>query len=217
MRERSVPLSALVPETTPPRVIAMRQSKTTAKLPLALRRFAAIALFAVTSGCAQGDLAPQRSETQLHLEGIRNPDPTYHPEMIFLAAAEMQNVIAGCREERLSGKLKSFADSAKCSNAMIVLAYGWFNYPHMDLIRVVADTRLAVSRRVDEGKLSEIQAQMLMTELGKKVNAEILRRESLMVSDAPSQVPVSSGSTQQALAMPMASMIDLQALLSSGR
>ncbi len=195
----------------------MRQSKTTTTLPLALRRFAAIAILAGTAGCALNDPAPPRSETQLHLEGIHNPDTTYHPERMVLAAAEMQNVIAGCREERLSGKLKSFAKSAKCSNAMIVLAYGWFNYPHMDLIRVVADTRLAVSRRVDEGKLSETQAQMLMTELGKKVNAEILRRESLMVADAPPPVLASSGSTQQALAMPMAAMIDLQALLSSGR
>jgi hypothetical protein len=169
-----------------------------------LLTFAALAALTITLGCAQGDPARLRSEAQPPPEAMHNPDPTYRPEMIPYAAAEMQNVIAGCRNKRLSGELKSFAESANCSNSMIVLAYGWLNYPYMDLVRSIAASRLAVSERVDEGRLSEIEAQTLMAELGKEVNAEVLRRQSLAVGDPSRLAPAMSGSAQQAMAPPIA-------------
>ncbi|HXQ66556.1 MAG TPA: hypothetical protein VN980_08300 [Alphaproteobacteria bacterium] len=165
-----------------------------------LLTLAAVAALTITLGCAQGDPARLRSEAQPPPEAMHNPDSTYRPEMIPYAAAEMQNVIAGCRNKRLSGELKSFAESANCSNSMIVLAYGWLNYPYMDLVRSIAASRLAVSERVDEGKLSETEAQTLMAELGKEVNAEVLRRQSLALVAQSRPARVSDGSAQQASA-----------------
>ncbi|MFI5022974.1 MAG: hypothetical protein ACHQRJ_15155 [Alphaproteobacteria bacterium] len=165
-----------------------------------LLTLAALAALTITLGCAQGDPARLRSEAQPPPETMHNPDSTYRPEMIPYAAAEMQNVIAGCRNKRLSGELKSFAESASCSNAMIVLAYGWLNYPYMDLVRSIAASRLAVSERVDAGKLSESEAQTLMAELGQEVNAEVLRRQSLALAAQSRPARVSGGSAQQASA-----------------
>ncbi|MGO8867046.1 MAG: hypothetical protein ACLQME_11150, partial [Alphaproteobacteria bacterium] len=102
------------------------------------------------------------------------------------------------------GELKSFAESANCSNSMIVLAYGWLNYPYMDLVRSIAASRLAVSERVDEGKLSGTEAQTLMAELGKKVNAEVLRRQSLALAAQSRPAHALGGSAQQASAASVA-------------
>src|ERR1700688_596491 len=176
-------------------------------LALTLRTLAAAAALTITAGCVQGDPARLRSEAQPSPEAMRNPDSAYRPEMIPFAGAEMQNVIVGCRNKRLSGALKSFTESANCSNSMIVLAYGWLNYPYMDLVQLVAASRLAVSERVDDGKVSEAEAQEEMAELGKIVNAEIHRRQTVAL-DAPSRhASISKGSTQQALALPVA-MLD---------
>jgi hypothetical protein len=163
-----------------------------------LLSLAAIAALTVTLGCAQGvGTAPPALTAQ-------NPDSSYRPELVLLAGAEMQNVIARCRNKRLNGELKSFAESANCSNSMIVLAYGWLNYPYMDLVQALAASRLAVSERVDAGRLTEAEAQTQMAELGRQVNAEVLRRQRLTV-DAPSRLArASSGNSQQALAAPVA-------------
>ena len=185
----------------------MYKSKRTTTLALALRTLAASAALAITAGCAQVEPAGLRPEAQPPSAALHNPDSAYRPEMIPFADAEMQNVIAGCREKRLSGALKSYTESANCSNSMIVLAYRWLNYPYMDLVQLVAASRLAASERVDDGKLSEAEAQGEMAELGKMVNAEIHRRQT-MALEAPSRhASISSGSTQQALAPPVA-MLD---------
>ena len=159
-------------------------------------RLAVAAALTITFGCAQVDSAQPTSEA------AHNPDLTYRPEMIPLAGAEMQNVIAGCRKERLSGELKSFAELANCSNAMIVLAYGWLNFPYMDLVQLIAGSRLAASERVDKGSLTEAEAQTLMAELGKAVNAEVLRRQSSTLGAPLRLASASSRSTLRASATP---------------
>jgi hypothetical protein len=134
----------------------------------------------LTAGCAGADLAQQPTAAD-----FQNPDTTYHPEAIYFANAVMENAIAGCRIRRINGELSGFVESANCSNAKIILAYGWINYPHMDLVRMVTAHRLAASERVDSGEWSEDQAQIHLTELGTAINAEVLRRQSLDVDTRP--------------------------------
>ena len=154
------------------------------------RRFAAvvIGILGLTAGCAGVDPTQQPAAAD-----FRNPDTAYHPEAIYFANAVMENAIAGCRNRRINGELNGFVESAYCSNAKILLAYGWINYPHMDLVHMVAAHRLAASERVDKGEWSEAQAQTYLMELGTAVNAEVLHRQSLDVDTQPQVVSARVG------------------------
>lgn len=147
-----------------------------------------IGTLGLIAGCAGADLAPQPTAAD-----FKNPDTTYRPEAIYFANAVMENAIAGCRNRRINGELSGFVESANCSNAKIALAYGWINYPHMDLVHMVTASRLAASERVDKGEWSEAQAQMHMMELGTAVNAEVVHRRSAEVDTRPQVVSARVG------------------------
>ncbi|MFO0995395.1 MAG: hypothetical protein U1F33_01835 [Alphaproteobacteria bacterium] len=159
-----------------------------------MRKHFAIVVLGILGLIAAG--AGPANAQQISEEEIRNPDPRFHPELMYFAHAVMENAIAQCRQRRISGEIKSFAESARCSNAKIVLAYGWINYPYMDLVRKLADQRLAASQRVDKGEWSEAHAQAYLAELGTTVNSEARRRHNL---DIDSQQQTASTRTSDVI------------------
>jgi hypothetical protein len=58
---------------------------------------------------------------------------------------EMTTAINECRAKRLAGELKTYVESARCSNPRIIQAFSKANYRYMDLIVLFTAKRLQVS------------------------------------------------------------------------
>jgi hypothetical protein len=86
--------------------------------------------------------------------------------------------IAACKNKRLSGELKTHVESAECSNPFIIETYQKAGYRYMDLVFLMTAKRLEVSEKVDQGKLSEAQAQLELAQFMTGINDEERQRDS---------------------------------------
>jgi hypothetical protein len=109
---------------------------------------------------------PQQSKAQqpanvapLPQQQISHPSMTAE-EALKAATTATETAIKECREKRINGELKSFMDSAKCSNPRLIQAFKAANYRYMDLIAQFASKRLAIAERLDRKELTEEQAQI---------------------------------------------------------
>jgi hypothetical protein len=76
-------------------------------------------------------------------------------EQLASLIAEVQAAGDDCRARRLSGRLKGFVASVKCSNPRLLAAYFKVNYPDMPLVDLALALRLQLAERADEKKISE--------------------------------------------------------------
>jgi len=65
-----------------------------------------------------------------------------------------------CRAKRLVGELKTYVQSAQCSNPRIIQAFTKANYRYMDLIALFTAKRMQVSERLDRKQISEVDANV---------------------------------------------------------
>jgi len=63
--------------------------------------------------------------------------------------------MAECKSKRLSGELKTYVQSAKCSNPRMIRAFQDAGYPYMDIIELYAAKRIELAKNVDEKKITE--------------------------------------------------------------
>jgi|GEM_PF-3806921 hypothetical protein len=66
------------------------------------------------------------------------------------AGDESIAAIKQCREKRVSGELKTHADSAQCSNPQIAAAFQKAGYPYMDLVALFTAKRLEQAQKIDK-------------------------------------------------------------------
>jgi len=83
-----------------------------------------------------------------------------------------------CHEKRLSGQLRGFADTARCSDDRMRQVWADAGFPYMDLVNLMAAHRLAIAERMDKGELSVAEASVQMAELGVRVVNEAQRRDA---------------------------------------
>jgi hypothetical protein len=93
------------------------------------------------------------------------------------AAAEATAAINDCRQLRLAGEIKTFAESVRCANLRITAAYQNASYPYMDLIFLFTSARLVGAEKVDKGELTEAEVQLQISELMTRVSNEERRRQ----------------------------------------
>jgi hypothetical protein len=74
------------------------------------------------------------------------------------------------------------------------------NYPYMDLVDLLLAYRLALARRVDEYAMPREEANLMITEMRARINAEIDRRNSLRLA-AQAQQTAAYGALLQGLAI----------------
>jgi hypothetical protein len=65
-----------------------------------------------------------------------------------------------CKAKRLAGELKSFVQSAQCSNPRIIAAFNKANYRYMDLVTLMTGKRMQIAERLDRNQLSEADANV---------------------------------------------------------
>ena len=76
------------------------------------------------------------------------------------AGNEAATAINECKSKRLAGELKSFVQSAQCSNPRIIAAFNKANYRYMDLVTLMAARRMQISERLDRNQMSEADANV---------------------------------------------------------
>jgi hypothetical protein len=76
------------------------------------------------------------------------------------AGNEAAAAINECKSKRLSGELKSFVQSAQCSNPRIVAAFKKASYRYLDLVTLMTAKRLQIAQRLDRNEMSEADANL---------------------------------------------------------
>lgn len=74
------------------------------------------------------------------------------------AVNEMAAAINECRAKRLAGELRSYVESAECSNPRIIQAFSNVNYRYMDLVTLMVAKRTQIGERLDRKQISEADA-----------------------------------------------------------
>lgn len=114
---------------------------------------------------------PPRPQISMPVEPQRSFAPVPGtPEAIAQARAQADYAVTECRDERLSGELKTYVASAECSNLRIIAAYRRAGYPYMDLIYSLTAKRRETSQAIDQGRLTEAQAQSVMAQFATALN-----------------------------------------------
>jgi len=60
-----------------------------------------------------------------------------------------------CVEKRLAGVIKTYAESAKCSNQAIISAFERVEFPYMDLVHEYANKRIELLAKLDSKKITQ--------------------------------------------------------------
>jgi hypothetical protein len=75
-------------------------------------------------------------------------------------------------QKRLSGKLTTYVQSARCSNPGGVQALGAVSYKHMDSIQGFVAKRLELAEKLDRGQIIEAQGERELSDLSNRIWAE---------------------------------------------
>jgi hypothetical protein len=106
------------------------------------------------------------------------------PSIMQAPLEKSRAAIAECREKRLRGEISSYAESARCSNRIIFMAWKEANYADMDLITQWLNAREAASEKVDQKVLTPKEFEREMTELTVRLTAEERRRRAGLIYSA---------------------------------
>src|SRR6266852_2581528 len=102
-----------------------------------------------------------------------------------------------CRNARLQGELKSYAESVQCSNPRILAANQTAGYPFIDLIVHSNAARLADAEKLDKGQISEAEAVLHFAQVQSQIIEET-RRRMLVEQTAQNQSSMAQAAQMQA-------------------
>jgi len=103
------------------------------------------------------------------------------PSIMQVPLEKSRAAIAECRDKRLRGEITSYAESARCSNRLIFMAWKEANYPEMDLITEWLNAREAASAKVDQKIITPEQFERDMAEITVRITAEERRRRAGLI------------------------------------
>jgi hypothetical protein len=106
------------------------------------------------------------------------------PSIMQAPLEKSRTAIAECREKRLRGEISSYAESARCSNRIIFMAWKEAGYPDMDLITEWLNAREAASEKVDQKVIMPKQFEHEMAEITVRLSAEERRRRAGLIYSA---------------------------------
>lgn len=98
--------------------------------------------------------------------------------MFKQAGVRANAAIMECKNKRLSGELKTYEASAECSNPRIIEAYQEAGYRYMDLVSLMTAKRLELAEEIDQGKITEAQAQLEFAQFMTGIADEERQRDS---------------------------------------
>ena len=82
------------------------------------------------------------------------------------------SAVKECKIRRLGGELKTYVQSAMCSNPGIVQAFSAVNFKHMDLIQAFTAKRLELAEKLDLGQITEAQSERELSDFSNRIRNE---------------------------------------------
>jgi hypothetical protein len=138
---------------------------------------------------SQGAAGPPAGPAPASLTFPERDPPSFNPSPMMLPPIERSRAaIEDCRARRLRGEIKTYRQSAQCSNPQIFAAWKAANYPHMDLITAWLDLRESESEKVDQKVLAPEQFEREMDALTIRLTSEERRRRAGLVNAADSDL-----------------------------
>jgi hypothetical protein len=77
--------------------------------------------------------------------------------------------VKDCKVKRLGGELKTYVQSAMCSNPGIVHAFSAVNYKQMDLIQAFTAKRLELAEKLDRRQITETQSDRELSDFSLRI------------------------------------------------
>lgn len=108
---------------------------------------------------------------------VQQDQPLNAATALKQAGAEAKAAMVECKNKRLSGELLTYEASAECSNSQIIAAFQRARYRYMDLIYLLTTERRALAEQVDNGTLTEAQAELEAAQLMVRINDEERQRD----------------------------------------
>ena len=97
-----------------------------------------------------------------------------------LAVKRSNAVAEQCKEKRLAGELDGHVASVRCSNPSYRKELAAANYPYMDLIELFLSYRLALAKKIDDGEVTQEEAELEFAQLRTQITAEEMRRNAML-------------------------------------
>ena len=113
----------------------------------------------------------QKPATPVTQQASIQPAPTT-PQTPSDPWDEALSAVKECKVKRLGGELKTYVQSAMCSNPSIVQAFNSANYKHMDLIQGFTAKRLELAEKLDRGQITEAQSESELSEFSNRIRNE---------------------------------------------
>lgn len=113
----------------------------------------------------------QKPATPVTQQASVQPAPTT-PQTPSDPWDEALSAVKECKVKRLGGELKTYVQSAMCSNPGIVQAFNSANYKHMDLIQGFTAKRLELAEKLDRGQITEAQSESELSEFSSRIRNE---------------------------------------------
>ena len=164
-----------------------KQDTLTAALPDSLVDLALVAQYGALSpgrcigillGGQNAPVATKISPVQQTLPQQASRPVSSGEDAMRAALKEAETAINECRAKRLSGELRTYAESAKCSNPRIAQSFNAANYRYMDLIEWLAEQRLQLAYKMDRREMTDEQARAASKKLFTAIVDEERRREA---------------------------------------
>ncbi len=92
------------------------------------------------------------------------------------AMQRANQVAEACVEKRKRGELPGYVAGHRCAESRVRRVLAESGYPHMDLVNLWLAYDLALSRRIDDGKISEEVGEGQIAKLMTRITNEIQRR-----------------------------------------
>ena len=93
------------------------------------------------------------------------------------AMKQANQIAEACVEKRLKGELPGYVAGHRCAESRVRRVLAESGWPHMDLVNLWLAYDLAMSRRIDDGKISEEDGEVQFAELMTRITNEIERRD----------------------------------------
>lgn len=149
------------------REVARKQDTLVAMLPdgiidaALIRNYGALSPGRCLSVLAYYVTQPNRTiASEPKMESVSTSTPLTGEDAIKAAGRATEVANNECRAKRLSGELKTYVDSVKCSNPQMIQAFKSANYRYMDLIMLYASRKSALAERIDRHEITDEQAQI---------------------------------------------------------
>jgi hypothetical protein len=102
------------------------------------------------------------------LPRLQQPEPASESGPSSISAdpwIAVASAVRECKARRLGGELKTYMQSATCSNPGILQAFTSTNFQRMDLIQQFIAKRLEFADKLDRGQITEAQSNQELSEL----------------------------------------------------